>query len=97
MNGDPIATPLSPKEVQKRLAEVRQHVVSRTVNNPTPGVTSFAAPVFDYSGNMVLGVTLMGSSGTFDPDWNGPQAKAVKACAEEISKRLGFTGDRSRK
>lgn len=95
--GPDIATPLKPEEVQKRLAEVRKHGVSRTVNNPTPGVTSFAAPVFDYSGNMVLGVTLMGSSGTFDPDWDGPQAKAVKACAEEISKRLGFMGDRQRK
>lgn len=95
--GPDIATPLKPEEVQKRLAEVRRHGVSRTVNNPTPGVTSFAAPVFDYSGNMVLGVTLMGSSGTFDADWEGPQAKAVKACAEEISKRLGYTGERSRK
>lgn len=95
--GPDIATPLKPEEVQKRLAEVRRHGVSRTVNNPTPGVTSFAAPVFDYSGNMVLGVTLMGSSGTFDADWDGPQAKAVKACADEISRRLGFTGERARK
>ena len=92
--GPDIATPLKPEEVRRRLAEVRRHRVSRTVNNPTPGVTAFAAPVFDYSGNMVLGVTLMGSSGTFDPEWTGPQAMAVKACAEEISKRLGFAGDR---
>lgn len=95
--GPDIATPLKPEEVQKRLAEVRRNGVSRAVNNPTPGVTSFAAPVFDYSANMVLGVTLMGSSGTFDPDWGGPQAKAVKRCADEISKRLGFVGDRSLK
>jgi DNA-binding IclR family transcriptional regulator len=93
--GPDIATPLKPEEVEKRLAEVRSHAVSRSVNNPTPGVVSFAAPVFDYSGNMVLGVTLMGSSGTFDPSWTGPQAKAVKACAEEISKRLGYTGERA--
>lgn len=95
--GPDIATPLKPEEVQKRLAEVRRNGVSRAVNNPTPGVTSFAAPVFDYSANMVLGVTLMGASGTFDPDWGGPQAKAVKRCADEISKRLGFVGDRSLK
>lgn len=88
--GPDIAHPLAPEEVQARLAETRRHGLSRTVNNPTPGVTSFAAPVFDYSGNIVLGVTLMGSSGVFDPAWTGPHALAVKACAAEISRRLGY-------
>jgi DNA-binding IclR family transcriptional regulator len=59
-------------------------------------VTSFAAPVFDYSCNMVLGVTLMGLSGVFDPAWDGPQAQAVRACFEEISKRLGNAPDQAR-
>ena len=71
------------------LNEVRKHGVSRSINNPTPGVSSFAAPVFDYSGNIVLGVTLMGRSRSFDTDWTGAQAKAVKACGVEVSKRLG--------
>lgn len=87
--GPDIATPLKPEEVEKQLAEVRQHGLSRSISNPTPGVNSFAAPVFDYSGNIVLGITLMGSSGIFDPSWNGPQAKAVKSCAAEVSVRLG--------
>jgi DNA-binding IclR family transcriptional regulator len=71
------------------LTEVRKHGVSRSVNNPTPGVCSFAAPVFDYSGNIVLGVTLMGRSRSFDTEWNGTQAKAAKACGVAVSKRLG--------
>ncbi|WP_171016114.1 IclR family transcriptional regulator [Ramlibacter sp. 2FC] len=87
--GPDIATPLKADEVEKQLAEVRRHGLSRSVSRPTPGVNSFAAPVFDYSGNIVLGITLMGSAGIFDPDWNGPQAKAVKDCAAEVSKRLG--------
>ena len=87
--GPDIAHPLKAEEVAQRIAEVRRHGLSRTVGNPTPGVSSFAAPVFDYSGNIVLGVTLMGSSGVFDSAWNGPQARAVKACADEISRRLG--------
>lgn len=88
--GPDIATPLKPEDVERQLAEVRQHGISRSVGNPTPGVNSFAGPVFDYSGNIVLGITLMGSAGAFDPAWDGPQAKAVKACAAEVSKRLGF-------
>lgn len=92
--GPDIATPLSPAEVETQLAEVRTHGLSRTVNRPTPGVTSFAAPVFDYSDNIVLGITLMGSSGIFDPAWDGPQALAVSACAAEVSKRLGHRSNR---
>jgi len=88
--GPDIAQPLKPEQVEIQLAEVRQHGLSRSINNPTPGVNSFAAPVFDYSGNIVLGITLMGSSGIFDPDWNSAQALAVKECAAEVSKRLGY-------
>jgi DNA-binding IclR family transcriptional regulator len=90
--GPDIAKPLKPEDVEKQLEEVRRHGLSRSVNNPTPGVMSFAAPVFDYSRNIVLGITLMGSSGVFDPSWTGPQAKAVKACAEQVSQRLGYHG-----
>lgn len=88
--GPDIASPADPKSVQKMLLEVRKHGLSRSVDNPTPGVCSFAAPVFDYSGNMVLGITLMGRSSSFDHSWDGPQAGAVKKCSIEISKRLGY-------
>jgi DNA-binding IclR family transcriptional regulator len=71
------------------LADVREHGTSRSIDNPTPGVCSFAAPVFDYSGNIVLGITLMGRSSSFDHRWDGRQASAVKASAIKVSKRLG--------
>lgn len=87
--GPDIARPTDRQQLQKMLADVRKHGVSRSVDNPTPGVCSFAAPVFDYSGNMVLGITLMGRSSAFDSSWDGQQAHAVKACAQEVSKRLG--------
>ena len=76
-------------DLQGMLNDVRKHGVSRSINNPTPGVCSFAAPVFDYSGNIVLGITLMGRSRSFDTEWTGIQAKAVRACGVEVSKRLG--------
>ena len=93
--GPDMANPLEPKEVEVKLAEVRRYGLSRAVDHPTPGVNSVSAPVFDYSGNIVLGITLMGSSGVFDPAWNGVQAKSVKACAAEVSRRLGFHPDLS--
>jgi DNA-binding IclR family transcriptional regulator len=87
--GPDIAKPIDTSELQGMLNEVRKHGVSRSINIPTPGVSSFAAPVFDYSGNIVLGITLMGRSRSFDTDWAGIQAKAAKACGVEVSKRLG--------
>ncbi|SDE88454.1 transcriptional regulator, IclR family [Variovorax sp. CF079] len=93
--GPDIAKPTERVDFQGMLNEVRKHGVSRSVNNPTPGVCSFAAPVFDYSGNIVLGVTLMGRSRSFDTDWAGSQAIAAKACGVEVSKRLGHQTLRS--
>jgi DNA-binding IclR family transcriptional regulator len=87
--GPDIASPNDLPSVPKMLEEVRKYGLSRSVNYPTPGVCSFAAPVFDYSGNIVLGITLMGRSAVFDHDWRGPQAKAVIDCASRISVRLG--------
>lgn len=87
--GPDISKPIDTDDLQKMLNEVRKHGVSRSVNNPTPGICSFAAPVFDYSGNIVLGVTLMGRSRSFDTNWGGSQASAVRACSQEISRRLG--------
>lgn len=92
--GPDIANPITPERVQSLLVEVRKHELSRALNNPTPGVCSFAAPVFDYSGNIVLGLTLMGREGSFDPSWDGTQAQAVKRCAAEVSKRLGHAATR---
>lgn len=92
--GPDIASPTDPKNLQKMLADVRKYGLSRSVDNPTPGVCSFAAPVFDYSGNIVLGITLMGRSTSFDHDWKGPQAKAAINCATQVSIRLGHQPSR---
>jgi len=42
-----------------------------------------------------MGITLMGRSSSFDSSWDGPQAKAVRACASEVSKRLGNQSSRA--
>jgi DNA-binding IclR family transcriptional regulator len=77
--------------VEQQLVEIRQQGLSRSMGNPTPGVNAFSAPVFDYSGNIVLAITLMGSSGILDSSWTGAQAQAIKACAAAVSRRLGYS------
>ena len=47
-------------------------------------------PVFDSAGNLVLGITAMGPEATFDNEWNGKVAAPLRACALEVSRRLGY-------
>ena len=72
------------------LAEVRRNGLARAMGDPLPGVNAFAAPVFDHAGHVALVITAMGPAGTFDPRWGSPIAKALQACAADVSKRLGF-------
>ena len=88
--GPDIAHPLDKKIVKQRIDEVRERRMSQGINHPTPGIASFSAPVFDYSGNIALAVTISGPTGTVDIDWNGPVANALRACTDSISKRLGY-------
>jgi len=46
--------------------------------------------VFDSAGNLVLGITAMGPEATFDNEWNGRVAAPLRACAQEVSRRLGY-------
>jgi hypothetical protein len=43
-------------------------------------------------GNIALTITIMGPTGTVDTDWEGPAVKALDACAQAVSKRLGYRG-----
>ncbi|WP_349606792.1 MULTISPECIES: IclR family transcriptional regulator [Cupriavidus] len=88
--GPDIAHPLDAKVVEGMIEETRTRGMSRSVNHPTPGIVAFSAPVFDYSGNIALAITIMGPTGTLDTDWDGPVARALHGCAEAVSKRLGY-------
>lgn len=90
--GPDIAHPLDAAVVEEMIGEARARHMSRSINHPTPGIVAFSAPVFDYSGNIALTITIMGPTGTVDTDWDGPVSKALEACARVVSKRLGYRG-----
>jgi DNA-binding IclR family transcriptional regulator len=77
-------------QLEPMLAETRLHGLSRSIGQPIAGIDAFCAPVFDSSGLLVMGITAMGPSATFDTDWNGTVAQPLKRCAEEVSLRLGM-------
>ena len=81
---------LTRTQVDDAIVETRRHGLSRTIGHPIPGINAFCAPVFDSAGNLVLGITAMGPEATFDNDWNGKVAAPLRACALEVSRRLGY-------
>lgn len=73
------------------LAETRKHGLSRTRGQPIPGIDALCAPVLDADGHIVLAILVMGPSSTFDSNWDGVVARALRRCAAEVSRRIGRT------
>lgn len=81
--------PLESEALDALLAETRKQGLARTRGQPIPGIDALCAPVFDPAGHLVLGILVMGPAATFDSDWNGEIATALKRCAAEVSRRIG--------
>ena len=90
-HGSGSAAPTTRQTLESLLAETRKHGLSRTRGQPIPGIDALCAPVFDAEGHIVVGILAMGPTATFDSNWDGVVAKALKRCAAEVSKRIGRT------
>jgi DNA-binding IclR family transcriptional regulator len=71
------------------LDAVRRRGLARARGDFMSGLSAFAAPVFDHRGRMVLAITALGYSGSFDHRWDGPIAVAVTHAAHSVSRALG--------
>jgi DNA-binding IclR family transcriptional regulator len=77
------------KAFEAQLHEVRTHGLSRSEGEILPGVSAMSAPAFDHTGAIVLAITAIGPAAIFDTHWDGDIARALKACAGQVSERLG--------
>ena len=77
------------KAVAAELDEVRRHALSRPEGGVVAGVSAMSAPVFDHRGAIVLALTLIGPSASFDSRWNGVPAHELRAASRAASLRLG--------
>ncbi|XUH15089.1 IclR family transcriptional regulator domain-containing protein [Bordetella pertussis] len=78
------------EDYERQLSEIRSRGISRTLGSPIPGIDAFCAPVFDSMGHIAAGLLVMGPSATFDSDWDGQIATRLHACANDISRKLGY-------
>ncbi len=81
-------------QAERLLEQVRARGLSRIAGDITPGISALGAPVFDNRGYPATVITAIGPSGAFDSNWDGPIAHAMKLHATELSRKLGFTGQR---
>ncbi|SPA55782.1 IclR family transcriptional regulator [Cupriavidus taiwanensis] len=71
-----------------RLAEIRARGIERSIDAPSPAVSSLSVPVLDGAGALRLVLTLVGSTGAIDVDWHGAAARALLAAGAEIGAAL---------
>lgn len=80
---------ITPDALQAAVEETRRHGLSRSLSQPIPGIDALCAPVFDSAGHLALGILATGPSATFDAEWDGPVATALRRCAAQVSYQLG--------
>lgn len=84
--------PTNARELDAMVRETREQGLGRVKNVLLPGIAGFCAPVFDADGHLALGVVSLGSSASFNVDWDGPLAKAMRGMARQLSADLGWSG-----
>ncbi|MFY7865768.1 IclR family transcriptional regulator [Roseateles sp.] len=75
------------------LAKVRETGLANSLDGVMQGVSALAAPVFDDRGRLVLSLTAIGPSGSFDLDPDGAIAPALKQAGTDLSRQLGWRPD----
>jgi DNA-binding IclR family transcriptional regulator len=83
--------PRSEAELEQVLGEVRAHGAARVEGMLLPTIHAFCMPVFDAAGDLALGLIALGHEGTFDIDWDGEIAVALRTCAAQLSYELGHS------
>jgi DNA-binding IclR family transcriptional regulator len=81
--------PQNAEQAQSVLDETRKQGLARVVDTLLPGISGFAAPVWDAQGHIALCVVTLGASASFDAGWRSSIAQALKACAADLSHELG--------
>ncbi|MFN3302492.1 MAG: IclR family transcriptional regulator [Roseateles sp.] len=87
--GDEAAALGQPLPDEAQRAAVREAGLALSRDGVVAGVSAAAAPVFDAAGRLVLALTAIGPSASFDTSPNGPLAAALRDAAALLSRRLG--------
>jgi IclR family transcriptional regulator, KDG regulon repressor len=79
-----------PKILRSHLREVKENGYASSVEEILDGVTSIAAPIFDYRGNVIAALSVVGPKQRLQSHKIQAIAKKVISAALEVSTRLGY-------
>ena len=77
---------------RRELAAIRAQGLGHAVDAAVQGIGALAAPVFDATGAIVLGLTTIGPNASFDARPDGALAQALRGHAQALSAQLGGRG-----
>jgi DNA-binding IclR family transcriptional regulator len=77
------------KAFEQELQATRAAGFSHVVDAAAAGVSGLAAPVFDGKGALVLALTAIGATASFDTRATGVPASTLMRCAAELTAQLG--------
>lgn len=75
----------------RQLDDIRARGMERSIDSPSPAVSSLAVPLQDGDGALRLVLTVIGSTGGIDVDWSGPVATALRDAARDIGTTIAAT------
>lgn len=79
-----------PIELKRELARIRENGYAYSDQELDIAARAVSAPIRDFSGNVIAGLSLAGSAYRFDEETVKKFILLVKECAEKISKMMGF-------
>jgi DNA-binding IclR family transcriptional regulator len=74
----------------REIDRVRADGIAGIAGVALPGLSALAAPVFDARGQLVLSLTAIGPSATFDAGVDGAVARILGPAARQLSTQLGW-------
>ena len=78
------------RDFDRHISDTRKHSIARTTGERYPGLISFAAPIFDHEGSVILALTSFGlAASSYSPAWDGIVPRALKQYAAELTARIG--------
>ncbi|MDE0797743.1 MAG: IclR family transcriptional regulator [Alphaproteobacteria bacterium] len=75
------------------LESVRVRRLNRNIGVYIPGVSAFAAPLFDAQGRIAAVIGILGHEPSIAAAWDGAPARAVAGIARDVCRQLGFQDD----
>jgi DNA-binding IclR family transcriptional regulator len=87
--GAPAKKKLDKKAIEAIRKDVRKHGMACNSGLRTPHTAAIAAPIFDADGRLSMTISLVGVIGTFDLDFDGAPARALKAATDRLSRMVG--------